>query len=72
MRSIAIIGSGQAGVLAAHGLLRAGHDVALYSDRSPEDWLERSRPTGTARAPAPLMAQAVTGKHSPLAPARTG
>src|SRR5690242_12415367 len=48
MRSISIIGSGQAGVLAAHGLLRAGHDVTLYSDRSPEDWLERSRPTGTA------------------------
>jgi len=48
MRSIAIIGSGQAGLLAAHGLRRAGHDVTLYSDRTPEDWLERSRPTGTA------------------------
>jgi 2-polyprenyl-6-methoxyphenol hydroxylase-like FAD-dependent oxidoreductase len=48
MRSIAIIGSGQSALLAAHGLLQAGYDVTLYSDRSPEDWLERSRPTGTA------------------------
>jgi 2-polyprenyl-6-methoxyphenol hydroxylase-like FAD-dependent oxidoreductase len=48
VRRIAIIGSGQAGLLAAHGLLQAGHDVALYSDRSPEDWLARGRPTGTA------------------------
>jgi hypothetical protein len=44
----AVIGSGQAGLLAAHGLLRAGFEVTLYSDRSPEDWLERARPTGTA------------------------
>jgi 2-polyprenyl-6-methoxyphenol hydroxylase-like FAD-dependent oxidoreductase len=48
MRRIAIIGSGQAGLLAAHGLVRAGHEVTLYSDRSADDWLTRSRPTGTA------------------------
>ncbi len=48
MRKIAIVGSGQAGLLAAHGMLRAGHQVRLYSDRTPEDWLSRSRPTGTA------------------------
>ena len=48
MRRIAVIGSGQAGLLVAHGLLRAGCEVTLYSDRSPEQWLERARPTGTA------------------------
>lgn len=48
MKKIAIIGSGQTGLLAAHGLLQQGHIVSLYSDRSAEDWLHRSRPTGTA------------------------
>lgn len=48
MRNIAVIGSGQAGLLAAHGLLQAGHRVTLYSDRTPEQWLNESRPTGTA------------------------
>ena len=48
MRRIAIIGSGQAGLVAAHGLLRAGYHVTLYSDRTAEDWLARARPTGTA------------------------
>jgi hypothetical protein len=45
---IAIVGSGQAGLLAAHALLQSGCDVELYSDRTPEDWLTRARPTGTA------------------------
>lgn len=48
MARIAIIGAGQAGLLAAHGLRRQGHEVDLYSDRTPEDFLRRARPTGTA------------------------
>jgi hypothetical protein len=48
MRKFAVIGSGQAGLVAAHGLLREGYEVTLYSDRTPEDWLQRARPTGTA------------------------
>lgn len=48
MRSFAVIGSGIAGLLTAHGLLRAGNAVTLFSDRTPEQWLHDSRPTGTA------------------------
>ncbi len=48
MRNIAIIGSGQAGLLAAHGLIKAGYHVTLYSDRTADQWLNESRPTGTA------------------------
>jgi 2-polyprenyl-6-methoxyphenol hydroxylase-like FAD-dependent oxidoreductase len=48
MRRIAIVGSGQAGLLAAHGLVKSGYQVTLYSDRTPEQWLKESRPTGTA------------------------
>jgi len=47
-RRIAIVGSGQAGLLAAHGFVQAGHEVTLYSDRSAAQWLHGSRPTGTA------------------------
>lgn len=45
---IGIIGSGIIGLIAAHGLRRAGIDVTLYSDRTAEQWLHGSRPTGTA------------------------
>jgi ribosomal protein S11 len=48
MRKIAIVGAGQAGLLTAHALRRHGFDVTLFSDRTPEDFLNRSRPTGTA------------------------
>jgi 2-polyprenyl-6-methoxyphenol hydroxylase-like FAD-dependent oxidoreductase len=48
MRTIAIIGSGITGLAAAHGLVRAGFTVDLYSDRTPAQWLNESRPTGTA------------------------
>jgi hypothetical protein len=47
-RTIAIIGAGHAGLLAAHGLLRAGYDVTLISDRTADQWLNVVRPTGTA------------------------
>ena len=43
-----MVGSGQAGLVAAHGLARTGHEVTLYSDRSADVWLNESRPTGTA------------------------
>jgi len=48
MRTIAIVGSGISGLAAAHGLLRAGYQVDLYSDRTAQQWLDESRPTGTA------------------------
>jgi 2-polyprenyl-6-methoxyphenol hydroxylase-like FAD-dependent oxidoreductase len=35
-------------LLAAHALLQAGHEITLYTDRSPTHWLERARPTGAA------------------------
>src|SRR3569623_3095488 len=55
-RRIAIIGSGQEGLVAAHGLVRAGHEVKLYSDRSADAWLNESKPTGTAARFWPVLA----------------
>src|SRR4051812_11053268 len=54
-RRIAVIGSGQSGLVAAHGLVRAGHDVKVYSDRSADAWLNESRPTGSAARFRPAL-----------------
>ena len=48
MRTIAIIGSGTTSLFIAHKLLQHGYAVTVYSDRTANDWLERSAPTGTA------------------------
>lgn len=56
MRRVAIVGSGQAGLLAAHALVQRGVAVTLYSDRTPEQWLNQSRPTGTAGRFEPALA----------------
>jgi hypothetical protein len=48
MRRIAIIGSGVTGLLCAHALVKAGLDVTVFSDRTADQWLNESRPTGTA------------------------
>jgi 2-polyprenyl-6-methoxyphenol hydroxylase-like FAD-dependent oxidoreductase len=48
MAKIAIVGAGQAGMIAAHALLQQGHDVTVFSDKTPEEFLSRARPTGSA------------------------
>jgi hypothetical protein len=48
MRRVAIIGSGIAGLLCAHALVKAGYAVTVYSDRTADQWLNESRPTGIA------------------------
>jgi 2-polyprenyl-6-methoxyphenol hydroxylase-like FAD-dependent oxidoreductase len=55
-RRIALVGSGQAALLAAHGLVKQGHEVTLYSDRTADRWLHGSRPTGTAARFDPALA----------------
>lgn len=56
MRNVAIIGAGIAGLMTAHDLLRHGYQVTLYSDRTADDWLNKSRPTGTAGRFGPSLA----------------
>jgi Styrene monooxygenase A putative substrate binding domain len=48
MKQISIIGSGQAGCILAYALVKRGYDVTLYSDKTPDQWLNHSAPTGTA------------------------
>src|ERR1700709_877738 len=48
MRKIAIIGAGQAGCIFGYALIKRGYDVTLYSDRTPDQWLNHSAPTGSA------------------------
>lgn len=48
MRRIAIVGAGQAGTAAAVGLMKRGYEVTLYSDRSADDILHHTPPTGVA------------------------
>jgi len=48
MRKISIIGSGTSGMLCALALQQKGYEVTVYSDRTADDWLNKSAPTGTA------------------------
>ncbi len=51
----AIIGSGVAGLLTAHGLRRARFEVSLFTERSADAWLSECRPTGSAARFAPAL-----------------
>jgi flavin-dependent dehydrogenase len=48
MPKVSVIGAGPAGLIFAYALLRKGYDVTVYSDRTPDQWLNHSTPTGTA------------------------
>lgn len=47
-KRVCIVGSGTAGLIFAHRLLRMGNRVTLFSDRTAEQWLNDSPPTGSA------------------------
>lgn len=49
-KHIAIVGAGTAGLIFAHRMLRAGNRVTLFSDRTADQWLNHSSPTGSAFA----------------------
>jgi flavin-dependent dehydrogenase len=48
MTKVSVVGAGPAGLIFAYALLREGYDVTVYSDRTPDQWLNYSAPTGTA------------------------
>ncbi|MDJ0349593.1 styrene monooxygenase/indole monooxygenase family protein [Cryobacterium sp. PH29-G1] len=48
MKQISIIGAGHAGTLLAVGLVNAGYDVQLFSDKDAEGIRDQTSPTGTA------------------------
>ena len=49
-KHIAVVGAGTAGLIFAHRMLRMGNRVTLFSDRSAQQWLHESPPTGSAFA----------------------
>ncbi|MEM7569710.1 MAG: styrene monooxygenase/indole monooxygenase family protein [Pseudomonadota bacterium] len=50
MAKVSIIGAGTAGCIFAYALLKSGkgYEVTMYSDRTPDQWLNDVAPTGTA------------------------
>jgi 2-polyprenyl-6-methoxyphenol hydroxylase-like FAD-dependent oxidoreductase len=48
MRTISVVGAGQAGTLLAVGLRKAGYDVQLFSDKTAEQMRDDIAPTGAA------------------------
>jgi hypothetical protein len=48
MAKISVIGAGTAGLIFAYALLRKGYEVTVYSDRTPDQWLNHSKPSGNA------------------------
>ena len=49
-KHIAVVGAGTAGLIFAHRMLRMGNRVTLFSDRTAQQWLHESPPTGSAFA----------------------
>jgi len=55
MRKISVIGAGPAGLIFTYALVQRGYEVTLYSDRTPDQWLNHSTPTGTAGLYKPVV-----------------